>query len=306
MAAQRYRGEHSPDAKGSEPYIESPKPQKMRLRQGRGKPGGFALTLLFLAPFPLLLSGVSKIMAAAPIGAAIAIGTYALFVLAAWTLREGIKAETAYNERKIARAPMFPRKLIAAGLSGGSVFLAAWLGWGQNMFTGIGLGGLAVAAHIVAFGFDPMRRKGLPGFNEYETDRVARAVEKAEAIIEDIRKAAALINNRAIERKVDSLISSAQEMLRTVEEDPRDLTRARKYMSVYLSGARDATVKFVELNRRSADPVQREAFTSLITDLETSFTGQRALMLADNQSDLDVEIEVLQERLQREGHLASD
>jgi len=186
------------------------------------------------------------------------------------------------------------------------VFLAAWLGWGQNMFTGIGLGGLAVAAHIVAFGFDPMRRKGLPGFNEYETDRVARAVEKAEAIIEDIRKAAALINNRAIERKVDSLISSAQEMLRTVEEDPRDLTRARKYMSVYLSGARDATVKFVELNRRSADPVQREAFTSLITDLETSFTGQRALMLADNQSDLDVEIEVLQERLQREGHLASD
>ena len=301
MAAQRYRGEHSPDAKGSEPYIESPKPQKMRLRQGRGKPGGFALTLLFLAPFPLLLSGVSKIMAAAPIGAAIAIGTYALFVLAAWTLREGIKAETAYNERKIARAPMFPRKLIAAGLSGGAVFLAAWLGWGQNMFTGIGLGGLAVAAHIVAFGFDPMRRKGLPGFNEYETDRVARAVEKAEAIIEDIRKAAALINNRAIERKVDSLISSAQEMLRTVEEDPRDLTGARKYLTVYLMGARDATIKFADIYARNRDPKARADYAALLDDLEQNFAARTSKMLLDDRSDLTVEIDVLRERLQREG-----
>lgn len=306
MSAQRYRGDHSPEAKANEPHIEAPKPQKMRLRQSRDKPGGFALSLMFLAPFPLLLSGFSHIMNAAPLDAATAFGTYALFVLAAWTLREGIKAEAAYNERKIARAPMFPRKLIAAGLSGAAVFVAAWLGWGQNMFTGIGLGALAVAAHIVAFGFDPMRRKGLPGFNEYETDRVARAVEKAEGIIEEINKAATLINNRAIERQIDSLVSSVQEMLRTVEQDPRDLTRARKYMSVYLSGARDATVKFVELNRRSADPVKRDEFTSLIADLETSFNGQRALMLADNQSDLDVEIEVLQERLQREGHLANE
>lgn len=301
MASERFRGDHSPEAKQGEIHIEATRPMKIRRRE---KPGGLALTLMFLAPFPLLLDGFSKITDASPIGAATAFGTYALFVLAAWTLREGIKAEAAYNERKIARAPMFPRKLIASGLSGAAVMLAAWFGWEQHMFTAIGLGGLATAAHLVAFGFDPMRRKGLVGFNEYETDRVARAVDKAEAIIADIESAAGRINNRSIERKVGGLLASVQEMLRVVEQDPRDLTRARKYMGVYLASARDATVKFVELNERSRDTVKQQEYLSLINDLETSFNGQRELMLADNQSDLDVEIEVLQERLKSEGHLA--
>lgn len=303
MAAQRFRGDHSPDAKGAEPHFEARKPLKISRRK---KPGGFALTLVFLAPFPLLLDGFSKITNASPIGAATAFGTYALFVLAAWTLREGIKAEAAYNERKIARPPMFPRKLIAGGISGVAVMIAAWLGWGQNLFTAIAFGGMATAAHIIAFGFDPMRRKGLVGFNEYETDRMARAVDKAEAIIADIESAASRINNRSIERKVAGLLASVSEMLRVVEQDPRDLTRARKYMGVYLAGARDATVKFAELNERSRDTVKQKEYLSLISDLETSFNGQRELMLLDNQSDLDVEIEVLQERLQREGHLAKD
>ena len=304
MAAKRFRGANSPDAKPGEATIEAARPMKFRPR--RKKPGGLALTLLFIAPFPLLLDSFSKITDAAPIGAAIALGTYALFVLAAWTLREGIKAEAAYNERKIARPPMFPRKLIAAGISGTAVFLTAWFGWGQGMITGIGFGALAVAAHLVAFGFDPMRRKGLPGFNEYETDRVARAVDKAEAIMAEIETAAAGINIRAVERRVGSLLDTVREMLRTVEQDPRDLTRARKYMGVYLTSARDATIKFAELNQRSRDRVKQAEYLSLIADLETSFNGERELMLQDNQSDLDVEIEVLQERLQREGHLAKD
>ncbi len=304
MAAKRFRGANSPDAKPGEATIEAARPMKFRPR--RKKPGGLALTLLFIAPFPLLLDSFSKITDAAPIGAAIALGTYALFVLAAWTLREGIKAEAAYNERKIARPPMFPRKLIAAGISGTAVFLTAWFGWGQGMITGIGFGALAVAAHLVAFGFDPMRRKGLPGFNEYETDRVARAVDKAEAIMAEIETAAAGINIRAVERRVGGLLDTVREMLRTVEQDPRDLTRARKYMGVYLTSARDATIKFAELNQRSRDRVKQAEYLSLIADLETSFNGERELMLQDNQSDLDVEIEVLQERLQREGHLAKD
>ena len=303
MAAQRFRGEHSPEGNAGEPHVEAPRPAKIRLRK---KPGGLALSLMFLAPFPLLLEGFSQIMSAAPIGAATSFGIYALFVLAAWTLREGIQAEAAYNERKIARAPMFPRKLIAAGLSGTAVFLAAWFGWGQGMFVGLGFGGLTVAAHIIAFGLDPMRRKGLPGFNEYETDRVARAVDKAEAIMAEIEAAAAGINIRSVERKVGSLLASVREMLRVVEQDPRDLTRARKYMGVYLSSARDATVKFAALNQRSPDTVKQAEYLSLISDLEASFNGERQLMMQDNQSDLDVEIEVLQERLQREGHLAKD
>ena len=63
--------------------------------------------------------------------------------------------------------------------------------------------------------------------------------------------------DRDLERRVDSFQSTARAMFRTIEDDPRDLTAARKYLSVYLMGARDATVKFADIYARSRDGAAR-------------------------------------------------
>jgi hypothetical protein len=93
-------------------------------------------------------------------------------------------------------------------------------------------------------------------------------------------------------------------VFRAVEQDPRDLGRARTFLSVYLLGLRDATVKFADLWRRSGDAAARDKYEALLGDLESSFATHRAGLLEDNRSDLDVEIEVLRERLQQDGLIA--
>ena len=103
---------------------------------------------------------------------------------------------------------------------------------------------------------------------------------------------------------MDRICDQAREVFRVVEKDPRDLSRARTFLSVYLLGLRDATVKFADLWGRSRDPVARAAYEALLGDLEKSFGAQRTHLLEDNRSDLDVEIEVLRERLQQDGLLA--
>ena len=90
-------------------------------------------------------------------------------------------------------------------------------------------------------------------------------------------------------------------MIRTVEEDPRDLTGARKFLGVYLMGARDATVKFVDLYRRSNDATARADYEALLGDLGTELCRPHRKMLLDDRSDMDIEIKVLRDRLQREG-----
>jgi hypothetical protein len=90
-------------------------------------------------------------------------------------------------------------------------------------------------------------------------------------------------------------------LFRTVEEDPRDLTGARKYLGVYLMGARDATVKFADVYARTGDPHARADYEALLDDLEQNFAARTRKMLLDDRSDLTVEIEVLRDRLQREG-----
>jgi hypothetical protein len=94
-------------------------------------------------------------------------------------------------------------------------------------------------------------------------------------------------------------------MIRTVEEDPRDLTAARKFLGVYLMGARDAAVKFSDIFARSQDRDARSNFMMLLTDLEESFGQKTQKLLLDNNANLSVEIDVLRDRLQREGvHLS--
>ena len=89
-----------------------------------------------------------------------------------------------------------------------------------------------------------------------------------------------------------------------VERDPRDLARARTFLSVYLLGLRDATVKFADVWSRSQNAAARKAYEDLLADLEQSFATQRTHLLEDDRSALDVEIEVLRERLKQDGLVA--
>ncbi len=66
-------------------------------------------------------------------------------------------------------------------------------------------------------------------------------------------------------------------------------------------GARDATIKFADVYARTNDPQARADYESLLDDLEKNFSARTRKMLLDDRSDLTVEIDVLRDRLQREG-----
>lgn len=295
--AQRYGGKFSPDGKpeGASPVAEA------RFRDRPAQQVSTSARLMFFAPLPLLLAGIGEIMQGDVLGMIVELGTFAVFMLSAWLLNEGIRAAQAFDSRKIAKPPAIPRKLFSAVLTGTGVCSVLWLAAGQGMLTGIAAGAFAAIVQIFAYGLDPMKRKGLDGSNEFENARVARAIEKAEGRLKEITEAAGLIGDRGLENRISRLCDSARAVFREVEEDPRDLTRARKFLSVYLMGLRDATVKFATLYRKNRSADARADYEALLGDMETSFAQHREELLLDDRSELDVEIEVLRERLKQEG-----
>ena len=133
----------------------------------------------------------------------------------------------------------------------------------------------------------------------FQTDRVARAVDEAEKHLKAMQDAILRAGDRQLVSHVERFSATARNMFRTIENDPRDLTAARKYLSVYLLGARDATAKFADLYAQHRDAATRAAYESLLTDLETDFAARTQSFLTDNRTDLDIEIAVLRERLER-------
>jgi hypothetical protein len=302
--AERFGGQHSPDGtRNTAKPTPTIAPNKFRGR--RVVNSSFRSNFLFLAPLPLLLSGIGEMRRGNAGGMLTEFGALAILLLAAWLLRDGLIAEAAYGERKIARPPAIPRKLFANVLTGVGVFIAAAFSTGDGFAAAAVFAVVAMAAHAFSFGFDPMRKKGMEGMSEFETERVAKAVDKAEGLLSETITASRRIGDRRIESRVETLATSVREMFRAVEDDPRDLSGARKFLGVYLMGARDATIKFADLYSKTRDANAKTKYESLLTDLEASFNTQRETMMLDNRTDLDVEIEVLRDRLKQEGLKAS-
>jgi 5-bromo-4-chloroindolyl phosphate hydrolysis protein len=305
MAQQRFGGRYS---RGSRPGQEAGAPPVTGaepFRNLRARRVSIRARLMFLYPLPLLVAALGAIGRGRALETLAEIGGFVGLMLSAWLLNEGLRAEAAYDARQIARPPSIPRKLFAAGLTGLGVALVGWLSIGQPLPGAIIFGLLAGGAQGIAFGLDPMRKKGFEGADAFESDRVARAIDRAEAMVREIIEASRRIGDRMLEGRVERLCGQAREVFRTVEADPRDLPRARRFLSVYLMGLRDATQKFADIWGRSRDPKARTDYEALLADLETSFAAHRTDLLRDDRSDLDIEIEVLRERLRQDGLTAA-
>jgi len=288
--AQRFGGKYSPDAKPGDD------PGRGAYDGARVEPAGMRVNLLFIPPALLLLTS----LASGAVGLVLGVAGAATLTLAAWLLREGMRAEAEYKARKVARRPAFPRKIAASVLTGVGVAIAAYKA-DPSLAASVLYGLAAGVLHVASFGFDPMKDKGMEGIDTFQQDRVARAVGEAEAYLKSMSEAIKRAGDRKLEARVERFQATARDMFRTVEEDPRDLTGARKYLTVYLMGARDATVKFADIYARNRDPKARADYEALLDDLEQNFAERTKKMLLDDRSDLTVEIDVLRERLQREG-----
>ncbi|WP_068109514.1 5-bromo-4-chloroindolyl phosphate hydrolysis family protein [Tropicimonas marinistellae] len=291
--AQRYGGKYSPDADGK---TDGPGPAPRPVARPRARAAA-RINLLYLAPVPLLFTAFRQDAT----GMALDLGAAAVLASAVFMLSEGVKAEAAYDARKVARRPALPRKIVAAVLAGFGVFLAAFSHQTGGLAQPLIYGAIAVVLHLAAFGIDPLADKNIEGVDTFQQDRVARVVDEAEEQLERMGDAISKAGDRKLERRVEGFQATARHMCRTVEEDPRDLTAARKFLVVYLKGAAEATIKFADLYARNRDPQARENYVALLDDLERNFSAKTETLMVSDRSALDVEIEVLRDRLQREG-----
>jgi len=293
--AQRFGGRFSPGAPPAD-GASAQAAQEALAETRRVDAAGAKANLLFvpsaLAAFFGLFGG--------PVALVLSLGAAAVLALSAWLLREGLRAEAAYAARPVARRPALPRKTLAAVLTGGGALLAALSG-GTEVFGSFLYALAAAGLHLAAFGIDPLSDKRVEGIDSFQQDRVARVVEEAEAYLSTIRDQISALGDRSLQTRVAGFEALARRMIRTVEEDPRDLTSARKYLGVYLMGARDATVRFADLYRRTRDAKARSDYEALLGDLESNYAQGTTRLLEGGREAMDLEITVLRDRLRREG-----
>lgn len=259
---------------------------------------GIKGTLLFLMPLPVLIAAAIHLVKGHLFSSIIAGALFAGFMIAAMIARHGFKLESRFKKKKLARAPGTPFKSVAAVILAGTTGLTAFLLSDYGLFSSLLIGFVTLLGFYLAYGVDPRRDKTGNISLGVSADEVFEALEEAEIKIATIEKARENINNINFDQHLKRIIKKARDILTLIEEDPRDLNRARKFLKVYLEGTARVTESYAKTHGRDATTkVLDTNFQEVLDSIESTFDEQHQKLLRNDQLDLDVKIEVLKTQL---------
>jgi 5-bromo-4-chloroindolyl phosphate hydrolysis protein len=265
----------------------------------RYSPRGLLLYFLPLALIPATFIALGK---GHLLGVLVNAIGFALYMLAAWCVRKGLQAEHIYNKSRIARPPQ-PLKMTAAIIAALTTGMVAWLGAGRPLPVALLFAAGAFLGMYLSYGFDPRKEKNIVAAHGYSRDEILQTLEDSSRIIRGIEQANDRIRNAELNQRIERICEIADSILAEIEADPRDIRRARKFLNVYLDGARQVTEGYAKTHPQTQSGELEQNFRNVLETIESVFQEQHQKLLEEDVFDLDVKIEVLTTQLKREGIL---
>lgn len=259
---------------------------------------------MYLLPLPLLPATVVALSTGHTMAALARAAGFALAMFAATLIRKGIRLEQEGKQRRFQRrASTIPYRMIGAGVLAVAMFIVAYIG----IFNDYGLFESILFALAVLLGcylyydFDPARKDPEISAVGITTEELVELLDEAEERIGAIEQASKDIKNSEFKDRLRRIVREARAILDTIEEDPTDARRARKFLKVYLDGAKQVTEGYAKAHRNDPKPELEDNFRRVLTTIETVIADQQEKLRSNNVSELDVQIEVLQMQLEKEG-----
>ncbi len=259
--------------------------------------------LLYFLPFPTLIAAIISLLRGNIYDTLVTGGAFAAYMIAATIARHGFKLEGEYQRRKIARAPKTPFKTVAGIFTGVTTGLLAWLGADYSILQSVLLGAATFLGFALSYGLDPRQDKSGNISIGVTVEEIINALEGAEIRIKAIDKARLSIPNPDYSQRLTRITDQARKILTSIEDDPTRLSRARKFLKVYLDGTQKVTEGYARSlkNHSGTTTVLDTDFGRVLDSIEQTFEEQHTKLLENDNFDLDVQISVLEQQLKREG-----
>ena len=258
--------------------------------------------LLYLLPLPILLTlffallnGEFRLIIVNGIA-------YALFLFAASIARRGFVIEREYKNSILAKAPKIKYKSIASVIITVATFFTSYFATANGLFLSILLGLVAFVGFYLYYGLDPRVDKVGELNIGVSAEDVIEITSNARKRVENIKKLQNTISDTAINAKLDAIIKETQNIITAVEENPNDLSRARKFFKVYLHRTEMITKEYASnVKSKNIDEKMRANYLHLLETVEETIYQQKERLNEDDITRLDVQIEALTKQLKNEG-----
>jgi 5-bromo-4-chloroindolyl phosphate hydrolysis protein len=259
--------------------------------------------MLYILPMLLIPATVIALAKGHLLSILINAAGFTFYMAAAWCLRKGLKAEYIYAHSRIGRPPQTPLKTVAAVITALTTGMIAWLGAKHSLPVALIFAGGAFLGMYLSYGLDTRSENKITAAYGYSGDEISRALEDSSRIIRNIEQANNRIRNTELNRRIEHICDIANNILEEIATDPRDFRRARKFLNIYLDGARQVTEGYAKTHQQTHSGELEQNFRNVLETIESVFQEQHQKLLEEDVFDLDVKIEVLTSQLKREGIL---
>jgi len=210
-------------------------------------------------------------------------------------------AEAHYYLGRRPDPPAFPLKAASLVLTALGTGLAAIAG-GQHLAVAIVFAVLAAIGHAAFYGRDlKPRGVNVVRVDGVDIDAVTAQLKQAYGRLRGIDAAARNIAVAEFGERLMRITDIGRDILAQIERDPRDASRARRFLNLYLDSAENVTTQYAQTHRQLRSRPLEQNFRQLLVDMEQTFSDQRKKLLENDELALDVDIEVLNARLKRDG-----
>ncbi len=257
--------------------------------------------LLYFYSLPYLLSIISKLLKGEIINFVIVSAVFVGTILAALWMSIGLKNKGLYSSRKFVQNPPFPMMFLGSLLLGITSFVSAWLLNGYNLFAAIGFGLAATIGCWLWYGMDPVKSKNISFSDINDSEKALEILQDSESLVINIENSSKNINNAQMSSKLNSIAAKAREVLNVLFENPKKIKKARRFLNTYLTGAESVVERYVETHEKSENKELEENFKEVLDNIEEVFSKQHEKLISSDVFDLDVDIEVLNTLLKKQG-----
>jgi len=258
--------------------------------------------LLYLLPLPILWTLFFALLNGDFTGIIVNGISYTLFLFGASFARRGFWIELEYKKSILTKAPKIRYKSISSVIIAGATLFTSYFATANGLFLSILLGLVAFVGFYLYYGLDPRVDKIGELDIGVNAEDVIEITSKAKERIENIEKLKHKISDIEVNSKLDGIIKETQNVINAVEENPNDLSRARKFFNVYLHRTEKITAEYASNVKNSTiDTKMKANYLHLLETVEKTIEQQKERLNEDDITRLDVQIEALTKQLKNEG-----
>lgn len=208
----------------------------------------------------------------------------------------GFAQDAVYRKSILAKAPKTPYKTLAALGLGVTSFYLSFLVGGEGILRSLFVGILAPIGFYLYYGFDPRIDK-LGSLDGVSAQMVLDAIKEAKHKLAKVKNDMDKISDPVLENKLSISMQKAEVILQTIEEDPKDVRTARKFLIVYIDGLLKVTNSYTAMDESDIEDDTKDRLYALLNDVDEKFNKELDRLKENNQFDLDVHIDVLKEQI---------